>query len=155
MYEQIRRVVLESSLWNNTIRDKGHEFLLSSEVYPVLAEEADELRQLGAVMYLFLSVMSKLFHEATKVQLNKGRTWDFIRKILYTGIPQFYHEVMLENPGVVPSIYQMSLVKVPDGKMQVIKIDGFNKYGLGYAVLARNYNSLVCQHSFNVIKKLI
>ena len=59
-----------------------------------------------------------------------------IVKVLHTGVPAIYHDIMLLNPSSAPSICKVDIMESESGEFRIAEIDGHNKHGLGYSTLA-------------------
>lgn len=135
MYEQVRQVVLDSGLWDNG-RNSSHGFVLSPSVYEVSREKRDELEAVGAALHDCLAGLGRIAAIAFNPKISHGATWGMITKVLHTGVPAIYHDIMLLNPSRVPSICKVDIMESVDGKYSIAEIDGHNKHGLGYSTLA-------------------
>lgn len=134
MYDQIKKIVTNSGLWDDG-RIDSHRFLLSPSVYLISQEKKDALEKLGAAMHDCLSGLGRIAAIAHNPLLAHGTTWRTIVRVLRTGVPSIYRDIMLLNPGSVPGICKVDLMESDDGNLRIAEIDGHNKHGLGYSAL--------------------
>ena len=134
MYEQVRQVVHDSGLWGNG-RESSHGFILSPSVYEVSQEKRDELEAIGAALHDCLAGFGRIATIAFNPKLGHSATWGMIVKVLHTGVPAIYHDIMLLNPSSVPSICKVDIMESESGEFRIAEIDGHNKHGLGYSTL--------------------
>jgi len=134
MYEQVRQVVLDSGLWDNG-RESSHGFVLSPSAYEVTQDKRDELKAIGAALHDCLAGLGRIAAIAFNPKLGHSATWRMIVKVLHTGVPAIYHDIMLLNPSSVPSICKMDIMESESGEFRIAEIDGHNKHGLGYSTL--------------------
>lgn len=142
MYEQVRQVVRDSGLWDNG-REASHGFLLSPSVYEVSQNKRNELEAIGAALHNCLAGIGRIAAIAFNPKLGHGATWGMIAKVLRTGIPSIYHEIMLVNPSRVPTICKVDIMESESGELRIAEIDGHNKHGLGYSTLAARIRKAV------------
>ncbi len=142
MYEDIKRVVLDSGLWNGAQR-QTHGFVLSPDVYEITEEQKSELEELGRALHECLSGLGRIAAVACNPSLAHTRTWQGLGSILRTGIPLHYHEMQIHKPGQVPAVFKVDLMKTIDGRYMIAEIDGHNKHGLGYSVLCARMRDVV------------
>lgn len=142
MYEQVRRVVLDSGLWDQG-RESSHGFVLSPSVYEVSQEKRDELEAIGAALHDCLAGLGRIAAIAFNPKLGHGVTWGMITKALHTGVPATYHDIMLLNPSSAPSICKVDIMESADGNYRIAEIDGHNKHGLGYSTLTARIRRVV------------
>ena len=135
MYQQIRQVVLESGLWDND-RELSHGFILSPSVYEVPRGKRNELEAIGVALHECLAGLGRIAAIAFSPKLSYSSRWRTIAKVLYTGVPAIYRDIMLLNPGRVPSICKVDIMESDEGHYRIAEIDGHNKHGLGYSTLA-------------------
>ncbi|MBI3120015.1 MAG: hypothetical protein HYZ08_00190 [Candidatus Kerfeldbacteria bacterium] len=79
--------------------------------------------------------LGRILAIASNPNLIHSATWGMIGKVLRTGIPVQYHEIMLMHPSRTPSILKVDLMETTEG-FRIAEIDGHNKHGLGYSTLA-------------------
>lgn len=142
MYEQVRQVVLESGLWDDG-RELSHGFILSPSVYVVPQAKRNELQEIGFALYDCLAGLGDLMADACHTRNNGNHLYGMITRILRTGIPAIYHDLMVLHPDRVPSICKVDIMESDDGNFFIAEIDGHNKHGLGYSILGARIRDAV------------
>ncbi len=142
MYDQVRRVVLDSGLWANG-REASHGFILSPSVYEVTQEKRQELEVIGAALHDCLAGLGRIAAIALHPHLGHSKTWNMLAKTLQTGVPRIYHDIMALHPSRAPSICKVDFMESVDGNLRIAEIDGHNKHGLGYSTLAARIRRVV------------
>lgn len=135
MLERIKDVVRDSRLWDSG-RTQSHGFTLSPSVYEISQKKRTELEELGEALHDCLSGIGRIAAIACSPPLSHGATWGMIAKVVRTGVPVHYHDIMLLRPGSTPSICKVDLLEAENGELRIAEIDGHNKHGLGYSTLA-------------------
>jgi len=135
MHEQIRRVVRDSGLWDNG-RESSHGFILSPDVYKLPSNKRNELETIGAALHDCLAGLGRIAAIALNPKLNHSATWGMIARILRTGVPTVYHDIMSLYPSGTPSVCKVDIMESESGEFRIAEIDGHNKHGLGYSTLA-------------------
>lgn len=135
MYEKVKRVVLDSGLWDKG-RMSSHGFILSPSVYQVSLEKLGELEAIGLALRDCLAGLGQIAMEVSDPRKSHNHVCGMIARALRTGVPAIYHDIMLLNPGSVPSICKVDIMESEDGNFRIAEIDGHNKHGLGYSTLA-------------------
>ena len=133
-HEKVRQVVLDSGLWDNG-RASSHGFILSPSVYEVSQQKREELDAIGGALHDCLAGIGRIAVIAFNPKLAHSSTWGMIKKVLHTGVPAVYHDIMLQNPGTVPCICKVDIMESSEGEYRIAEIDGHNKHGLGYSTL--------------------
>lgn len=133
--EAIEQVVFESGLWRAGGGKATHGFILSPSVYEVSQEKREELEAIGAALYDCLAGLGRIAAIARNPQLGHGHTWGMIARVLRTGVPKIYHDIMVLNASSVPSICKVDIMESGEGNFRLAEIDGHNKHGLGYSTL--------------------
>lgn len=142
MYEPIRKTVIDSGLWSEgTVTN--HHFILSPSVFEVTLDKAQELEKIAQALHDCLADLGRLAAIAFNSKISHGPAWGMIAKIMHTGVPAIYHDIMLINPGRVPSICKVDFMESFDGALRIAEIDGHNKHGLGYSTLAARMRRVV------------
>lgn len=142
MYEQVRQIVLDSGLWNDG-RISSHGFILSPSIYKIAPGKRAELEAIGIALRECLSGLGRIMSIACDPKLGRNRTWGMIARAFRTGIPAIYHDVLTLNPGNTPSICKVDVMESIEGSYQIAEIDGHNKHGLGYSVLAARIRKVI------------
>jgi len=68
-------------------------------------------------------------------------------RIFRTGVPGFYHPLQVAYPEQTPAVCKVDLLEDQLGHFWIAEIDGHNKHGLGYSVLARRLKTALGQAS--------
>lgn len=142
IYQDLQQVVIESGLWNG-VRRKTHDFLLSPDVFKLTVREAEELKELGMAIYDCLAGIGRVATIASNPKLAFNNTWRRLGSAFSAGIPAFYSEIQFLHPGGVPVICKVDLMRGVEGRFYIAEIDGHNKHGLGYSILARSLSEVV------------
>lgn len=141
MYEQVKQVVLESGLWDDG-RESSHGFILSPGVYELSQEKQNELEAIGLALYDCLTGLGNLM-VGVHARNNGNHLYGMMARILKTGIPTIYHDLMALHPDYVPSICKVDIMESDSGNFFIAEIDGHNKHGLGYSILAARIRDAV------------
>lgn len=140
--EVIEQVVLESGLWDQG-RRASHGFVLSPSVYEVSSAQQQDLDKMALALHECLAGVGRIATIAGNSQIGHTHTWQMIRRVLNTGVPKRYEQLMLHRPGRVPVVCKVDLMEDPDGHYWIAEIDGHNKHGLGYSTLAAQIRSVI------------
>jgi len=140
--EAIEKVVLDSGLWNDGQR-VSHGFILSPDVYILSSKKRKELESIGLALKDCLVGLSKIAFLTSDDKISAGRTWQMIKRIFRTGVPRSYRAVQLLNPDFIPYLCKVDFIQGKDNKFWISEIDGYNKHGLGYSILANKIAQLI------------
>lgn len=144
-HDAVHAVVSNSGIWAGEQR-KTHAFLLSPDVYEITSAERDALEQLGGAINACLSGISYMYAVSLDPKQAKGRTWGMIGRALRTGMPKYYRDLAFLQSKRPPDICKVDFMRTPDGRHMIAEIDGHNKHGLGYSVLAARMRRAVSQN---------
>lgn len=134
-FETVQGVLSESGLWSHG-RAQTHGFLLSPSCYEITESQRLELEKLGEVVHQCLAGVGRIFATAVVPGLTEGGSWGLIAKALRNGVPKVYESLQCLRPSRVPAICKVDLMLGADGRFYIAEIDGHNKHGLGYSILA-------------------
>jgi hypothetical protein len=112
-------------------------------VYEVPLDKRDELEAIGAALHDCLAGIGRIAAIAFNPKLGHSATWGMIVKVLHTGVPTIYHDIMLLNPSSTPSICKVDIMESESGEFRIAEIDGHNKHGLGYSTLGARIRKAV------------
>ncbi|MFH1551795.1 MAG: hypothetical protein ABIC36_02865 [bacterium] len=140
--EEIEKIVLKPGLWNND-RRVSHGFCLSPDVYRLKKKHETEFKKIAFALNNCLLGLSRIANMTLDYKVARGRDWNMIRRVLRTGIPRAYRNIQLPYPDLIPSICKVDFIQGVDGRFWISEIDGYNKHGLGYSVLAKRISRFI------------
>lgn len=126
----------ESGFWQGEQRFT-HGFLLSPSVFTLSVNQQRQLEEIAAALNQCLVGLAKMAAVACDPHQGQTICWQMLGKIFRTGIPGFYHPLQVAYPEQTPAICKVDLLEDVEGHFWIAEIDGHNKHGLGYSVLAR------------------
>ncbi|MDP2704315.1 MAG: hypothetical protein Q8P01_03765 [bacterium] len=143
LYQELERTVLQSGLWNGGRRTHNHGFVLSPCVYEMSGLLCAELSLLAVTLYECLSGLGRILAIASLPHLSHGPVWAMFSRVLRTGVPKEFRDIQTLHPGRVPSIFKVDFLESVDGRLLIVEIDGYNKRGLGYALLVEQMRRVI------------
>ncbi len=133
--ECVRQIVQSSGLWDGP-RAQSHKFILSPSVLELDNVQLERLNQLGYALHGTYAGLGRLCSLADSDIYGHNATWRGLRRIFNTGVPDIYRPLQPLNPNRIPGICKVDLLLGTDGQFHIAEIDGHNKHGLGYSILA-------------------
>lgn len=142
----LEAVMEESGFWQGEQRFT-HGFLLSPSVFTLSTDQQGQLAAIASALEQCLIGLAKMAAVACDPHQGQTICWQMLGKIFRTGIPGFYHPLQVAYPEQTPAICKVDLLEDADGHFWIAEIDGHNKHGLGYSVLARRLKTALGKSS--------
>lgn len=139
---ELHDVIKAVGLWNGP-QAQTHRFRLSPDVAVYSMDEADALDALAKALGHCLAGISRIAVIAGQRSLGVGPHWKLIDRVLWSGSPAWYQPCAAIEPNATPMVCKVDLMRARDGRLLIAEIDGHNKHGLGYSVLARRLAQIV------------